>query len=185
MISLFPTILTTPVKGWEGVKLLNSKRNVLLKYALPLILTASACSFANTYIISGELLWNTGFNRFMVMFTSLFLSIYLAAFTIRISYRTIFGGILDFSRALIFTIFSFSAVIAVIILDELIEDMFFISAFYLYTFYIVYEGGNIFLDLKGASSDKKIRFVIISSLAIILWPYFTKNLLFFSMPGLK
>ena len=109
----------------------------------------------------------------------------LACGVLWLCYRQIFKVRPDFSRTLIFTIFSFSGVIAVIILDELVEDMFFISAFYLYTFYIVYEGCNKFWQMENVQSDKKNIFVLIASLSVIAWPELIRRLLFVAMPGLK
>lgn len=185
MLSIFPSILATPEKGWEHAARITSKRAVLMRYALPLILIASSCAFAGTFIASDNVQWVTAVWRFIVMFISLFMGIYLADFCIRISYRNLFKTKPDFTRTLIFTIFSFSGVIAVIILDEIVEDMFFISAFYLYTFYIVYEGCNIFLDMKDVPSDKKNIFIFLASGAIIAWPVILRGLLFVTMPGLK
>lgn len=185
MLSIFPSILATPRKGWEHAAAVTSKKAVLLRYALPLIFIDSLCAFANTFIVSDSVQWVTGVWRFIVMFISLFMGVYLADFCIRISYRSLFKTKPDFSRTLIFTIFSFSVVMAVIILDELVEDMFFISAFYLYTFYIVYEGCNIFFQMDDVPSDKKNIFILVASLAIMAWPVLIRRLLFVAMPGLQ
>ena len=185
MLSIFPSILATPGKGWEHAAAITSKRAVMLHYALPLFLIASACAFAGTFIVSENIQWVEGVWRFIVMFISLFMGLYLADFCIRISYRFLFKTKPDFTRTLIFTIFSFSGVVAVIILDELVEDMFFISAFYLYTFYIVYEGCNIYLGMKDIKTERKNGFVFIASIAILVWPYLIRKLLFVAMPGLK
>ena len=185
MLSIFPSILATPEKGWEHASTVTSKKAALLRYALPLITIASACAFAGSFLVSENVHWVTGVWRFMVMFISLFTGVYFADFCIRVSYRQIFKVRPDFSRTLIFTIFSFSGVIAVIILDELVEDMFFISAFYLYTFYIVYEVCNKFWQMENVQSDKKNIFVLIASLSVIAWPELIRRLLFVAMPGLK
>lgn len=185
MLSIFPSILATPQKGWEHAIKVTSKKAALMRYALPLITIASACAFAGTFIVSENVQWATGVWRFIAMFISLFSGVYFADFSIRLLYRNLFKTKPDFTRTLIFTIFAFSGVIAVVILDELVEDMFFISAFYLYTFYIVYEGCNIFLQMEDVPSDKKNIFVLIASISIIAWPELIRRLLFVAMPGLK
>jgi len=186
MVSLFTSILITPGKGWEAAY--NSKqpkREVMLKYALPLIIITGICSIIGSFITTGNMVWGLGIKRMVVMIISLFAGIYLSAFCIRIAFSALLNRAFQFSDALIFTIYSFTCVFAVLILDELFEEIFFIDIFYLYTFYIVHEGCIKFLQLQESKSDKKSFFVLIASAAIILWPIVVRKFLLFAMPGLN
>lgn len=186
MITLFSSILITPHNGWETAKKQSEKKDVLIKYALPLILLTSAASFAGVIIGNDTWLWQAGLKRFTVTCLTLFSSIYLSGFCIKAVFNNIFNKSTPLSEILVFTIYSFSCIFAVWFLDELFEDMFFIGVFVLYTFYIVHEGLSVYLNIKDdKASSKKILFTTIASLIIILWPIFVKDLILLIMPGLK
>ncbi len=186
MITLFSSILITPHSGWENAKKQSRKKDVLINYALPLILLTSAASFAGVIIENDAWLWQAGLKRFTVTNLTLFSSIYLSGFCIKSVFNHIFNKSMSLSEILVFTIYSFSCVFAVWFLDELFEDMFFIGIFVLYTFYIVYEGLSVYLNITEVkTSSKKILFTTISSLIIIVYPILMNDLILLIMPGLR
>ncbi|MCQ2336730.1 MAG: YIP1 family protein [Paludibacteraceae bacterium] len=186
MITLFSSILITPHTGWETAKKQTDRKSVLIRYALPLILLTSAASFAGVMIENDAWLWEMGLKRFTVTFLTLFFSIYIAAFCIKIMYNKMFNESYPLSEILVFTIYSFSCIFAVIFLDELFEDMFFIGVFTLYTLYIVYEGASVFFNITDKKLySKKILFTVIASLLIIACPDIIKDVVLTIMPGLR
>lgn len=186
MISIFPTILVTPKKGWEAVKnLAPTKKEVLLRYAMPLLAIAGISAIIGEYIEAGDLTWKIGFNRLITMVIPLFMGIYISAFLLKGTYKLLFDKTYQFADMLIFTIFSYSCIIAVLILNELFEEtFFFLGIFYLYTVYIVYEGSNVILGIE-TKSEKKLQFVAIASSIILACPWLIGLFMRFAMPGLK
>ncbi len=186
MVTLFTSLLITPQKGWETAKsITQSKRDVILKYALPLICVAGLSAIAGVFIETGNFDWALGLKQFVIVVVSLFTSIYLATYCIRITYKMMYKTDWAFSNAFIFTIYSFSCVFAVVILDKLLEDIFFIDIFYLYTVYIVYEGYVNYISIPDTKQDHKTALIIIASAFIIFWPPVVRKLLLWAMPGLN
>ncbi|MCQ2369354.1 MAG: hypothetical protein MJ007_02625 [Paludibacteraceae bacterium] len=186
MITLFSSILITPHAGWETAKKQADRKSVLIRYALPLILLTSAASFAGVIIENDAWLWEMGLKKFTITLLTLFFSIYIAAFCIKVTFNQMFNESYPLSKILVFTIYSFSCVFAVRFLDELFEDMFFIGVFTLYTIYIVYEGVSVFLDITAKKLySKKILFTVIASLIIIACPNIIKDAVLMIMPGLR
>lgn len=185
MIGLFTSILITPSKGWENARSIETKKEVILKFALPLVLTAGLCAFCGVLLKAGEFDWQAGLKSFISLSITLFASFYISAIIIKGCSNWLLSKHLLFTEALQFTIFAYSCVIFVYMVGELFEDMFFIKILDLYTFYLVFEGCNKYLGIVEKSGDKRNAFIILSSLVIMVMPGFVRKLLILLMPGLN
>jgi len=185
MIGLFTSILITPSKGWEAARAIRTKREVLLRYALPLVLISGLCAFCGALLETGSFDWQTGLKRLILLSISLFASFYIAAMIIQGLSRWLMSRHLQFAEALQFTIFSFSCVMLVIMVGELFEDMFFIAILDLYTVYLVFTGCEKYLGINGKSTDKRNIFIALSSIVIIAMTPAVSKVLTMLMPGLN
>ncbi len=158
---------------------------LILKFALPLVLTTGLCAFCGALLKAGTFDWQTGLKSFTNLSITLFASFYISAIIIKGFSNWLLSKHLIFTEALQFTIFAYSCVIFVYMVGELSEDMFFIKILELYTFYLVFEGCNSYLGIVEKSGDKRNAFIALSSLAIMVMPEFVRRLLTLLMPGLN
>lgn len=185
MVGLFSSILITPSKGWEKARTIETKKDVILKYALPLVLTAGLCAFCGVLLKAGTFDWQTGLKAFTNLSIALFASFYISAIIIKGLSKWLLTKHLIFTEILQFTIFAYSCIIFVCMVAELFEDMFFIKVLDLYTFYLVFEGCNTYLGIVEKSNDKRNAFIVLSSLAIMVMPGVIQKILTTLMPGLN
>lgn len=185
MIGLFTSLLITPSKGWESARVVGTKKEVILKFALPLVLIAGLCAFCGVLLEAGEFDWQAGLNSFLSLSITLFASFYISAIIIKGLSNWLLTKHLIFTESLQFTIFAYSCVIFVYMVGELSEDMFFIRILDLYTFYLVFEGCNKYLGIVEKSGDKRNAFIALSSLTIMAMPGLVRKLLLLLMPGLN
>ena len=185
MVGLFSSILITPSKGWERARNIETKKEVILKYALPLVLAAGLCTFCGVILEAGVFDWQAGLKNFIGLSITLFASFYITAIIIKGLSKWLLTKHLIFTETLQFTIFAYSCVIFVCMVEELFEDMFFIKILDLYTFYLVFEGCNTYLGIVEKSGDKRNAFIALSSLAIMVMPGVIQKILTMLMPGLN
>ncbi len=185
MVGLFSSILITPSKGWERARTLGTKKEVIIKFALPWVLAAGLCAFCGALLKAGTFDWQAGLKSFITLSLTLFASFYISAIIIKGLSNQLLTKRLIFTESLQFTIFSYSCVIFVCMVDELFEDMFFIKIFDLYTFYLVFEGCNTYLGIVEKNNDKRNAFIVLCSLTIMAMPALVRKLLILLMPGLN
>lgn len=78
-----------------------------------------------------------------------------------------------FSSALMFTLD---------IVWMLLPDFFFLYIFIVYTFYIVWEGATIFMQVEETN---QMKFTVFASVLIIAMPHLIEKVLILLMPGLR
>ena len=78
-----------------------------------------------------------------------------------------------FSSALMFTLD---------IVWMLLPDFFFLYIFIVYTFYIVWEGSTVFMQIEEAA---QMKFTVFASVLIIAMPHLIEKVLILLMPGLR
>jgi hypothetical protein len=65
----------------------------------------------------------------------------------------------------------------------LVPDLFFLQAFLLYIFYIVWEGAEVYMAVDN--EDERLRFTGVVTLIVLVAPWLVETLLTLLMPGLK
>lgn len=88
----------------------------------------------------------------------------------------------ELKRFQVFVGYSSALQFSLCIILLLLPDFFFLRIFIVYTFYIVWEGVPVFLDIED---ELRMKFTIVSSVIILASPYILEFLLLILMPGLR
>jgi len=159
-------ILIQPATEWEVVKGETSDKNAVLKdYALPLIILVAIASFLGGLIFTRfEFLIGYIVAKAVGDFIVAFLGIYISAIVIN-KLASSFGSKKDTNAAFKLVIYSFTPVFIAQIVANLIPPLFFVAIFGLYIIYLLWMGLG---TMMGTPEDKKVGYVVVSSLLIFV-----------------
>lgn len=166
--------LLSPKSEWQTIKSeSDTKKIVLRKYAVPLILFMTICSMAGSIFFAGDVLGS----RFWYMvikaagiFVFSYLGLYISALIIN-EVTVSFNVRKDLDTTFKLLIYSSTATFLVSALVLLWPPLQLLSVFGFYSLYLYWFGSTIILDIQ---KDDKLGFVVVSALIItgvytILW----------------
>lgn len=153
--------------------------SVVHQYALPLIALCSIAAFFGTAIYLDGFNLEESLKKSLIVFTSLFASIYLSVGLIYFLMPR-FNLLQDRNSLFVFVSYASSLIFAVKFITELFPELFFLKILNLYTAYIVWEGVSPMFKIDEAH---KPGFVGYGALVIIAGNYLVSRFLLFLLPG--
>jgi len=176
-------LISQPTKAWEQLSQKEEKSEEFLsRFIYPLIGLLTIIAFLGILFtrkeFDVELALKASIRTLIASFGGFFLSVYLlneawAGIFKREKNMLLWQRFVGYSSALMFAL---NAVLM------LIPEFFFLRIFILYTFYMVWEGAPVFMQV---GEDERLKFVVISTSLILIIPYLIEIVLFLLMPGLR
>lgn len=117
----------------------------------------------------------------IVTFVSLFGGFYFTAYLLNEIWSGFYKKTRQLARFQLFVGFSAAVLYVLEIVRLLLHDFFFLYIFVFYTFYIVWEGVNIFLKIEDTM---RMKMTVCASLLIVASPWFLSFIMSLLMPGL-
>lgn len=176
-------IISQPAKAWKELREKEETNEVFLsRFIYPLIGLLTVIAFLGILFtrkeFDVELALKASIRTLVASFGGFFLSSYL----LNEIWNGFFKREKDNPLWLRFVGYSSSLMFALNAVLMLIPEFFFLRVFILYTFYIVWEGAPIYMQV---SDDERLKFVVISTSLILITPYLIEIVLFLLMPGLR
>lgn len=160
-------MVLSPAKEWEEIKSgVTNNTDSINFFAIPIIGLLALASFL------GVLLNNQGINfqyalvEAIVTFTSAYFSIYVAAFAIGELSSTL-GIAKDRQQIMKFLPYAYSAYYIIVLVTELIPELFFIKILVLYSFYLVWEQSSV---IYAIAENDRVKFTVIYTLILLIIP---------------
>ncbi|HBF89175.1 MAG TPA: hypothetical protein DDX39_11085 [Bacteroidales bacterium] len=158
-------ILTEPIKEWEIIKSEDSDKNQLLKnYVLPFAITIFVASFFGNLMFLSFFSFTFQFLSALVSALTSVLGVYISAYVIT-ELSPSFNSKKNLNSTFKLVAYSFTASFVVSIVTGLIPALSILSIAGLYSLYLIYTGLTPILE---TSEDKKVPFLIVSTLVIIV-----------------
>ncbi len=175
MIRNFIVLLISPRVGWQYIddKCYSSQR-VLGTFFYPLLAILAISSFVPMIYDSASYTVSSSLMKAIISFSVFMLTYYLCIYLLSGFYPQFTRSSLAMSKLCSYVIYNLAFLILLSILINVLNGEF--SPLYflvLYMPYIAYRG----VDFLCVDSDKSIKFVVISSIMMILFPFIIKWLL--------
>jgi Yip1 domain len=167
-------ILVSPAKEWEVIKgETKTKNEVVLNYALPLIILAAITAFiGHAFLRRYHLPIGSSLLYAVYFIVAQLLSIYLTAFIMNVLAPS-FGSKKNFDSAIKLVVYSYTAsLVASIIANlSLFGVLGWIGIFGLYSIYLFWTGMG---PMMETPADKKLGYLIVTALVLIaIWVVFS------------
>ena len=178
------TLISSPAKAWEEIRLVEDKRKVHTDFVYPMIGLCALSVFLGslfTHGWGGPQSFQIAMTECCVVAVSLFAGYFLAAYAVNEVSVQMFDMPNNMPAAQQFAGYSLVVTFLVYIVSGILPAFAFIGIILqFYIIYIVWEGAPILMDVK---EDVRLKYTIIVSVLLILCPViiqFTfKKLLFF------
>lgn len=176
-------IIVRPAQAWKDLSEKDVDHAVFMKRMVyPMIAVLTLTAFLGVLFtrkeFDFELALKSGMLAFLTFFGGYFLSVYLLN-EIYVKYfklpktKKLYAQFVGYSSLLMYAIY---------IVLKLIPQFFFLSIFYIYTVYIVWEGANYFMKVD---ENIRLKFTVVSTAVVLLIPLLIDTLLFLLMPGFR
>lgn len=160
-------LVLSPAKEWEEIKtnVVNNTDSINL-FAIPVIGLLSLASFLGVIINNQGINFQYALVEAIVTFTSAYFSIYVATFFIG-ELSGVLGIAKDRVQIMKFLPYAYSAYYVILLITELIPELFFIKILVLYTFYLVWEQASVIYSI---GENDRVKFTVIYSLVLLFIP---------------
>jgi len=158
--------------AWQSIA--EKRPNVYRELLIPLWTLIVLSSFIGGWLISRDGSIEFGVKNAISEIFTLFIGFYASSFFLNEYIKNLTDVEKSLKQTQIFVAYSSSLVYLVDIMVSLVNDLFFLWLFSLYTFYIVYVGAEIYYKIIP---ERKTNFMIIASLLILGLPIIAKYLL--------
>jgi hypothetical protein len=176
-------LISQPAKAWEMLSQKEEKEEgILLHFVYPLIGFLTVAAFLGVMFthkeFDVELALKASIRELLSAFGGFFLTVYLLNET----GCRFFKIKKDMPLWQCFTGYSSSLMFVLNAVLILIPELFFLRIFILYTYYIVWEGGDAYM---GVGEKDRLKFAVLTTTILLAIPYAIRILLFILMPGMR
>lgn len=176
-------LVSQPAKAWEQLREKEEdEEEFLSRFVYPLIGLLAVVAFLGIMFTRKEadlqLALKTAIHTLLVYFGGFFLSVYLLG-ELWVNYFKREKNVALCQR---FVGYSSSLMYALSAVLMLIPEFFFLQIFVLYTFYIVWEGATVYMEVE---ESERLRFSILATALVVLLPTVIGFIIRLLMPGLQ
>lgn len=177
-------LLTQPGKTWAMLaeKEGENKERFLSRFIYPLIGLVTLAAFLGIVFTRKEFDVQLALKASIRSLIAAFCGFYLVAYLMNEIWNRLFKREKAIDRWMMFVGYSSSLMFLLNIVLMLLPEFFFLRIFVLYTFYLVWEGAEPFMQVM---EEEKIKFVSITTVLLLAIPYVIEKALFLLMPGLQ
>jgi hypothetical protein len=177
-------MVTKPVPVWKRLSEQQEKNNddFYKSYLFPIIGIIALASFAGVIISTETFNVQSALKKVILQVMIYGGSFYLVSFVLSNYIFPRFNLATDKLLAERFTGYSSSLIYTVVMILSLFPSFFFLNLFLLYTVYIIWVGAVEFLKIREAFI---MKFVLFTSILILLTPFLIDFLIKLLMPGMK
>jgi hypothetical protein len=183
LFKLVTLIVSQPGKAWEMLACKEEKQEMVLsRFVYPLIGLLTLSAFL------GEMLSEKGSTIEMALkasvreLTAAFGGFFLAAYILNEVGVRVFNRRHEIALWQRFTGYSSCLMYTLNAVLLLIPEFFFLWVFLLYTFYIVWEGADRYMQIE---EEERMKFTVIVTSVILITPHLISSILSLLMPGMR
>ena len=172
-----------PARAWRVLAKKNKdSQDILTSFVYPLIGILTLVAFVSVFLNRQESDTQMALKSAITILVTTFCSYYSAVYILNELGNRYFDQTKSITKWQQFIGYASSLMFAMNIVLMLIPDFFFLRAFVLYTFYVIWEGSTIFMDVKETD---KVKFTGIVTVVILFSPQIIERILYWLMPGLR
>lgn len=176
-------IISQPARAWRMlVRKEERHEDFLSRFIYPLIGLVTVAAFLGVLFTRKEFDLELALKSSIRTLVSSFGGFYLAAYLMNELWHSLFKREKDMKLWQRFIGYSSSVMFALNIVLMLLPEFFFLRIFVLYTFYIVWEGAEPYMNVE---EKVRLKFVGITTAMILITPVFIETVLSMLMPGLS
>ena len=176
-------LIIKPGEAWEELSRQDEKSDTFLSHFIyPLIGIVALSAFLGIFFTYKEFDFEIALKitiRTVIAVTGGF---FLGSYLLNEVWKGIFNRSKDIELCRFFVGYASSLIFVLYILTSLLPDFFFLQIFVLYTFYIVWEGSTVYMQV---TEDEQLKFTIITSCIVVLTPLIIEQTLRMMMPGFR
>lgn len=176
-------IISQPAKAWNV--LANKKESdddFLTRFVYPLIGLLTLVAFVGILFTRKEFDLELALKSSIKTLVSAFGGFYLAVYIMNELWQSVFKRTKDMKLWQRFVGYSSSLMFALKFVLMLLPEFFYLGIFFLYTFYIIWEGAIVYMKVE---EDERLKFVGFTTAVVLLAPILIEVVLFLLMPGLR
>lgn len=175
-------IVSQPAKAWEQLKNKEEKKDEFLsRFIYPLIGILTVAAFLGIFVTRKEFDIEIALKASILTLVASFGGFFLSVYILNEIWAGLFKREKDNKLWQRFVGYSSVLMFSLNIVLELIPELFFLPIFSLYTFYIVWEGAPIYMEVED---EDRLKFTVISTSLILITPYAIRFVMALLMPGL-
>lgn len=176
-------LIFKPAKTWELLaKKEETQEEFLSRFLYPLIGLVTAVAFVGVLFTQKEFDLELALKSSIRTLVSYFGGFYLGAYLMNEIWHGLFKRERNMKLWVCFVGYSSSLMYALDIVLTLLPDFFFLQIFFLYTFYIIWEGSGSYMQVE---ENARMKFVWFTTFVVLLAPFIVEKLLSMLMPGLS
>lgn len=176
-------ITIQPSKAWKIlVRKKNSSYDILGSFVYPLIGILTLVAFVSILLNRQEYDVQMALKSAITVLATTFTGYYLAVYAMNEIGARYFNQPKNINLWQQFIGFSSSLMFAMNVILMLIPDFFFLRIFVLYTFYIIWEGATVYMDVK---EEIRLKFTGVVTFVLLFSPSIVEGILYWLMPGLR
>ncbi|MDR2791267.1 MAG: YIP1 family protein [Tannerellaceae bacterium] len=184
IFKLVALIISHPGRAWMLLTEKGEERErVLSRFVYPLIGMVTLSAFLGVLLPHNGAGTEAALKAAIRELTAAFGGFFLTAYVLNELGVKLFHREKDIALWQKFTGYSSGLMYVLKIILALVPDLFFLQAFLLYTFYIVWEGAKVYMSVE--KEDDRLRFTGVVTLVILIAPWLVEAGLCLLMPGLK
>lgn len=176
-------IVSQPAKAWHVLaKKEQSQEEFLSRFIYPLIGLVTVAAFIGILFTRKEFDFELALKSAIRTFVSTFGGFYLGSYVLNEMWQGLFKRKKDLQLWLRFVGYTSSLMFALSIILTLLPEFFFLRIFVLYTFYIIWEGAEPYMQVE---EKERMKFVTWTTVIVLGAPFVIEFLLTMLMPGLR
>ncbi len=169
------SLVFSPVSEWQRIHRENITFNDIIgQFALPLIGLVAFGTFLSHLINQQAFIFELALKKAVMIFTALFGGVFMAWYLV-FRLMKYFRMISSRELAAKLTIYSSAPLYVVSLIAVLVPEFFFVHILVLYSLYLCWIGVR---SLPGGTQDKKLVFAVLIFLALVIFPYLIRIVLF-------
>ena len=176
-------LISQPAKAWEALTRKEENNDAfLIRFVYPLIGLVTLAAFLGVLFTRKEFDLELALKSSIQALVCNFGGFYIAAYLLNEIRQSLFKQEKNPRLCQRFVGYASSVMYVLNIVLELLPEFFFLRIFVLYTFYVVWEGAPVYMDVPDKD---RLKFVGIATALILLAPELIRIVLFMLMPGLR
>jgi len=176
-------LIIKPGEAWEELSRQDEKSDTfLMRFIYPLIGIVALAAFLGIFFTYKEFDFEIALRIMIRTVIAVAGGFYLGAYLLNEVWKGIFHQPKDIELCRFFVGYASSLIFVLYILTSLLPDFFFLQIFVLYTFYIIWEGATVYMQV---TENEQLKFTIITSCIVVLSPMVIEYVLRMMMPGFR
>ena len=185
--NLIQTIITlgiSPIPSWKSLNDTEEEKGktFLMNYLYPFLGATTISVFLGTFFHKKGTILEIALKESILIFVSLFCAFFLSSYILNKVNVRFFEQKDNLLKTQMFVGYISSIAYVIKMIQALLPELFFVNFAMYYILYIIWTGSEHFMDIQ---SNKRLYYLIVSSVILYIIPIIMEKIMVFLMPGLS